>query len=338
MNKRSRYCVCAHARLARRRLYRFIYKNGRIRYLRLFVAGCILIALFAWGYPYILCWYTGKPAISEMGQYGDVYGGLNTLFTGFAFIGLIITILLQRQEMKDTREEFREQTSQFEMQTKLLKSQIDEQKHFNDEQLKLAVNQHRAGDIYRRIDLMQKCLAEIRFFNYEVETDFRATGVVYQDKLEKTYSGQDAAMMIYIYLAQFAKYIASEDDLDSMQMAKLKYNLDSVSGSMCYLRAWFLSVYTTLNDVDRWFDEAEKRKFFCLILGGQSAACQWLLSLYQAEYSCEKAFSMAEKEGIVPFGNLFHGLDSQYILNCLAMIDLYDVPLNEINEKYIEYY
>lgn len=91
--------------------------------MRLFVAGCILIALFAWVYPYILCWYTGKPAISEMGQYGDVYGGLNTLFTGCAFVGLVITILQQRQEMRETREEFMAQTRQFRVQSEIMTKQ-----------------------------------------------------------------------------------------------------------------------------------------------------------------------------------------------------------------------
>lgn len=46
-----------------------------------------------------------------MGPYGDVYGGLNTLFTGCAFVGLIITIFLQHQEMRETRKEFEQQTN-----------------------------------------------------------------------------------------------------------------------------------------------------------------------------------------------------------------------------------
>lgn len=40
------------------------------------------------------------------GQYGDSFGALNTLFTGLAFAGLIVTILLQRQELKAQHKEF----------------------------------------------------------------------------------------------------------------------------------------------------------------------------------------------------------------------------------------
>lgn len=80
------------------------FHGDKLRYMRLFVFGCLLVFVFAFVYPYLLKWYTKAPAIAKMGQYGDVYGGLNTLFTGLAFIGLVVTILLQRQEMKETRE------------------------------------------------------------------------------------------------------------------------------------------------------------------------------------------------------------------------------------------
>lgn len=37
----------------------------------------------------------GKVTPSEMGTYGDMYGALNTLFSGVAFLGLLITIFIQ---------------------------------------------------------------------------------------------------------------------------------------------------------------------------------------------------------------------------------------------------
>ncbi len=48
------------------------------------------------------------------GTFGDMFGGVNALFSGLAFSGIIITILLQRkelalqrQELKETREELK---------------------------------------------------------------------------------------------------------------------------------------------------------------------------------------------------------------------------------------
>tara|TARA_B100001750_G_scaffold196625_2_gene168886 strand:+ start:359 stop:1201 length:843 start_codon:yes stop_codon:yes gene_type:complete len=45
---------------------------------------------------------------SEKGSFGDTYGALNTLFSGFAFLGVIYAILLQRKELKLQREELRD--------------------------------------------------------------------------------------------------------------------------------------------------------------------------------------------------------------------------------------
>lgn len=41
------------------------------------------------------------------GTFGDMFGGLNALFSGLAFAGIIYTILLQREELKLQRQELR---------------------------------------------------------------------------------------------------------------------------------------------------------------------------------------------------------------------------------------
>ncbi len=42
----------------------------------------------------------------SQGLFGDMYGGLNSLFSGLAFAGVIITILLQSKELQEQRKEF----------------------------------------------------------------------------------------------------------------------------------------------------------------------------------------------------------------------------------------
>ena len=46
----------------------------------------------------------------KYGTYGDSYGSLNTLFTGLAFAGLIISIFIQLLELRQTRKELAEQS------------------------------------------------------------------------------------------------------------------------------------------------------------------------------------------------------------------------------------
>ena len=45
------------------------------------------------------------PSDKERALWGDSFGGLNSLFSGMAFAGIIYTILLQRKELKLQREE-----------------------------------------------------------------------------------------------------------------------------------------------------------------------------------------------------------------------------------------
>lgn len=47
------------------------------------------------------------PQMAVRGQFGDIFGGVNALFTGLAFAGVIYTILLQRRELELQREELR---------------------------------------------------------------------------------------------------------------------------------------------------------------------------------------------------------------------------------------
>ncbi|WP_426008275.1 putative phage abortive infection protein [Aeromonas salmonicida] len=63
---------------------------------------------------------------NDLGPFGDVYGALNTLFSGLAFAGLIISIRLQSSELKETRNEMSRQSTQFESQAKALDRQVFE--------------------------------------------------------------------------------------------------------------------------------------------------------------------------------------------------------------------
>ena len=80
----------------------------------------IILALWAGYYWMVLTW-TEIPLWT--GPFGDAFGALNTLFSGLAFGGVIVTILLQthelklqRKELRDTREVMKEQSRNFEKQ------------------------------------------------------------------------------------------------------------------------------------------------------------------------------------------------------------------------------
>src|SRR3989344_7339861 len=47
------------------------------------------------------------PEIGSGGEFGDLFGGLNTFFSGLAFGGIVYAILLQRKDLELQREELK---------------------------------------------------------------------------------------------------------------------------------------------------------------------------------------------------------------------------------------
>lgn len=84
-------------------------------------------------YPYYVNEQLGlieqKP-VADANSFGDLYGALNTLFSGFAFLGVIVSIMIQSEELNDTRREIAKQTVQFSSQTDAMYKQSFENTFF----------------------------------------------------------------------------------------------------------------------------------------------------------------------------------------------------------------
>lgn len=91
------------------------------------IAGCIIlivwVASFAIIYVFIEEW-------ENRGQFGDLFGAVNALFSGLAFAGLVITIMqqrhdlqLQRNAIEQTNKEMQQQTQEFDTQNETLRRQ-----------------------------------------------------------------------------------------------------------------------------------------------------------------------------------------------------------------------
>ncbi|MCD4759065.1 MAG: putative phage abortive infection protein [Arcobacteraceae bacterium] len=70
------------------------------------ILGCIIL------YIALIIYMTfpiSQYSIEKAGQFGDSFGVLNSLFSGLAFIALVITIYLQQQDMRDSKKEVHKQ-------------------------------------------------------------------------------------------------------------------------------------------------------------------------------------------------------------------------------------
>jgi len=64
--------------------------------------GCLMLALWL---SWVLIWLLVDDWAAA-GQFGDAFGAINALFTGLALAGVIIAMLMQREELKLLRKEF----------------------------------------------------------------------------------------------------------------------------------------------------------------------------------------------------------------------------------------
>jgi hypothetical protein len=98
-----------------------------------YLAALVIAIWLLWGDTLL----RHSSTIAEAGQTGDLYGGINALFSGLAFAALIFTVHLQRKELSDQRKElkatrgvFQQQEQQMQQQNRELRKQIFESRFF----------------------------------------------------------------------------------------------------------------------------------------------------------------------------------------------------------------
>lgn len=71
---------------------------------------CIIGLWLLW--PYLIVHFANSPEYEKKGQFGDMFGALNTLFAGLAFAGLLRTVMLQSAQIRDAKNQSLEHDKQ----------------------------------------------------------------------------------------------------------------------------------------------------------------------------------------------------------------------------------
>ena len=116
----------------------------------------------------------------KIGAIGDSFGWLNALFSGLAFSGLLITILLQRHELQLQRQE--------------LSLQRQEMRDSRGELVKAALAQQRSGEIAALIALISDCDWQFELF------EKRRSGIKLAPALMELMSNKNYAEILEVKL------------------------------------------------------------------------------------------------------------------------------------------
>lgn len=143
----------------------------------------------------------------ERGTIGDMFGSVNSLFSGLALAGIILTILLQKKELKFQREELKQTRKEFEIQNETLKIQRFENTFFS------LLNQHH--QIVNTIDLTYYKKKEKEGGTYFRSIKDRMQPP--QNELEVVViNGRDVFKYRYIFLFEELKEITSKDNYEQI--------------------------------------------------------------------------------------------------------------------------
>lgn len=93
-----------------------------------YIVWSVIGVIAVWAFTFLLYFINDS---EERGQFGDMFGAVNALFSGLAFAGLIITLILQREELSLQRDELKQTRKEFEDQNKTMKRQRFENTFFN---------------------------------------------------------------------------------------------------------------------------------------------------------------------------------------------------------------
>jgi hypothetical protein len=156
----------------------------------------VIVVLVLWALTFLL-FFINK--METRGQFGDMFGASNALFSGLAFAGLIITLLLQknelslqREELQLTRDEMKNQRVEFEKENKTLKYQRFENLFYN------------------MLNLQQEIVAGLRYDYQEKQTILipQTDSYTLQDerKVDKVVTGRE----VFRYTFDEAEIILSE--------------------------------------------------------------------------------------------------------------------------------
>lgn len=241
----------------------------------LLIGGVVFSVLIYAGFLVYLAWPIESVSINNSGVFGDSFGLLTSLFSGLAFAGLIITIImqrdelaLQRQELALTRNELKGHKKEMRAQNQTLRLQQFENTFFN------------------MLELLDVCRNDIR-----------------HNRVVEIVHGRAAIQSIYEIFSR--KYLSSDDSLETIGAKAIsedycKFYTDYGDDIGQYYRV----LYNLLKFVDR-ADVVSNKTVYTNLIRAQLSRYELLLLFY----NCVSAFGCMKMTPLVKEYNILKHLE-----------------------------
>ncbi len=214
------------------RFIRMFKRNKTLRYI-------FIVILFL----FIIFYTWATLSLEKLNEIGDAFNILNTFFTALAFIGLILTILLQRKDLALQREELKLQREEMQRQCEEQKRQADE---FEEQNRLIKIQQF-----------------ESFFFNYFGQiTKFKKDIYCYLKKDLEELEDKNVIDFLYSYLGYYIKGNLINIDF----LINIKIGIHESINSLASLIDSFYIICQSILD-NNYLPEEKKKLYLNIIFG-----------------------------------------------------------------------
>ncbi len=203
----------------------------------------ILLAYTAFG----VIPYTAFCEWDKRGQFGDMFGAGNALFSGFALAGVIIAIILQSQELKAQREEL--QLTREEM--KLTRKEVEEQTSLMSSQIDLNKQQQWENTFFKMLELLRSLSNQFSWSDKRGQDAFElvSKSFIFYQKSDFDLDAEKASFDHYINtIIGILKYILENED-ESLQLKYLHLFKSQISISEAHLISLYNDHFNQLSEL-----------------------------------------------------------------------------------------
>jgi len=258
---------------------------------------------------------------TDQGTYGDMFGAVNTLFSGLAFAGIIYTIYQQGTELRLQRNEL-----------KLQRAEVAKTNIALDEQVKAANVQRFENTFFNMLELHNNIVKDICVTETKWSIQ-RRDGELNSLVPAKEHSGKDALKFLYNSLRQnYQRQEFQQEEYDvlvdrekiysHLRILALTYE-HAFENYQNKLQPYYKNLFNIIDTIDQneWISEKEKF-YYIRIIESQLSSDELLLIFYKqfindgvGLYKLSKKYSLLENIDESKFGNANDLLLYEYLEN-----------------------
>lgn len=256
------------------------------------IGGVVSAVLIYGGVLLALTWPISELSISSSGVFGDSFGVLTSLFSGLAFAGLIITIVmqrdelaLQRQELNLTREELSGQKVEMRAQNETLKVQRFE------------------NTFFKMLEFLENCRNDVFY------QGFQRPPLEGRDAIKALYdSFTNTFLCRWVQDSNFKQIRVFKDECKSREGVSEEYSNFYVKYGD-ELGQYYRTLYNILKLVDR-ADFLDDKTVYTNLVRAQLSRYELLLLFY----NCVSVFGIEKMAPLIRKYNMLKHLESTVLL------------------------